>query len=80
MWLVYCQRFLDTNKIIKHNVTFPMNCQSSSDFYIAMCDYDYSTHNRTFIVKYRYIILCSFIITNSDYIYFVYNFVVHDLY
>ena len=32
--VAYCQHFLDTHTIIKHNVTFPMSCQSSSDFYI----------------------------------------------
>ena len=48
VYLNYCQRFLDTHNIIKHDVTFPMNCQSPSDFYIAMCDYDYSNHNRKF--------------------------------
>ena len=39
MCLVYCQRFLDTQKIIKHIVTFLIYYQSSPDFYIAMCDY-----------------------------------------
>ena len=82
MCLVYCQRFLDTHKSIKHNVTF--QC-IANHLLISLLLYVTMTIRLTIenYVKYRCVILYIFIIQNSDYINIVYifnYFVVHDIY
>ena len=82
MCLVYWQRFLDTHKSIKHNVTF----QCIANHLLISILLDVTMTIRLTIenyVKYRCVILYIFIIKNSDYIYIVYifnYFVVHDFY
>ena len=84
MCLVYCQRFLDTHKSIKHNVTF--QC-IANHLLISILLYVTMTIRLTIenYVKYRCVILYIFIILKTLIIYtlyiYIYNyFVVHDFY